>query len=405
METKLRLARHWFYPVVFGTRTLWFVLGIRYLTTHADEWANGRNVFGIQADLAWVLPCYALAYLMPALLYLRRGIRPIYAALAEIGWNGAFFCLFDAGSEGRFDFYNFPTLMLGLMTTGRAATIASVASIVAVPVWSGLYWGLEPEAVVGMSIELGVLYGGGRCGRTLIASQRQTAELCERIAEQNRVLEVYARQIESLALNEERNRLARELHDTVGHTLTAAVAGMDAVYGLIDIAPGDAKSLLKELLRATRSGFDEARSHIHRIAPESDPEERSLFLAFDKIASEFGLHTGTDISVSVAGAEYPVPELVRTTMIRCLQESLANAKRHGRASSIRVELAYCTDSVRMTVEDNGRGAGELAEGFGLRAMSERIANLNGRLELSQESGKGLAVLCAIPTAGGRERVH
>ncbi|MNI54363.1 Sensor histidine kinase DesK [compost metagenome] len=170
---------------------------------------------------------------------------------------------------------------------------------------------------------------------------------------------------------------------------------MDAVYYLIDAAPQEAKNNLRELLHVTRNGLNEVRRHIHQIAP--DHEERSLTLALSQVAGEFAIHTGTEVVVHTEGTEYFVSENVRLTMIRCLQESMTNAKKHGMASTVSIELTYTVQSVQIKIVDNGKGAGKLVEGFGLKAMSERVANLNGKLYVHSHADNGTEIICTIPT--------
>jgi signal transduction histidine kinase len=169
---------------------------------------------------------------------------------------------------------------------------------------------------------------------------------------------------------------------------------MDAVLYLIDVAPQEAKNNLRELLNVMCKGLNEVRNHIHRIA--SDDQERSLTLALSQIAREFSIHTDTKICLDTQGSERAVSENVRLTFIRCLQESLTNAKKHGMASHIRLVLVYTEESITLSIADDGKGTGKLAEGFGLRAMGERVANVYGRLDIvSRESGT--IIRCTIPT--------
>lgn len=380
--------RHWFDYVIIGIRTLWFLLGVHYLLSRSDDDFSGNPIFAVTGDRSFMVLLYILAYVTPMALFMCRSIPRLFPVLAELSLNGAFFCFMEASSKVEFGFYNFPTIMLGYMSVGRMAAFSAATSIIAIPLLVGWIRGTGIEAAVSMAIEFGVLYGSGFCFQRMIATYRI-------IAKQNQTLEVYAKQIEALTLTEERNRLSRELHDTVGHTFATTITGMDAVYYLIDVDPQEAKSNLRELLHITRNGLDEVRRHIHQIAPEQD--ERSLAAVLSQIADEFALHTGTDIAVHVSGTEYAVSENVRLTMIRCLQESLTNANKHGRASAIRIELAYREECVEVKIFDDGKGAGELVEGFGLRAMYERVANLNGTLAVTSHSDNGTVIACTIPT--------
>lgn len=387
-------ARHWFDYAVIGIRSLGFLSGIHYILSNSDIYVTGRAIFAIPAGLWFILLLYTLAYVASMGLFLCRKFPRAFPVMAELGLSGAFFCLLEASSTGQFNFFNIPSVVIGYMSTGRLAVFSAAASIVAVPVLAAWFWGTEVEATINMIIEFAVLYSIGFCFQNLIVSYRKMNEMYEFIIKQNRTLEIYAKQIEALTLTEERNRLSRELHDTVGHTFVTTITGMDAVYYLIDVAPQEARNNLRELLHVTRNGLDEVRRHIHRIAPEQ--EERPLTVVLSQIAGEFALHTGTKFEAHTVGREYAVSENVRLTLIRCLQESLTNANKHGKASMIRMELAYSEDFVEMKIVDDGKGTGELVEGFGLKSMSERVANLNGTLAVSSHYDQGTVIVCTIP---------
>jgi len=386
--------RHWFDYAVIGIRSLGFLSGIHYILANSDLFVNGRALFAIPAGLWFILLMYTLAYVTSMGLFLYRKLPRAYPVMAELGLSGAFFCLLEASSTGLFNFFNIPAVVIGYMSTGRLAVFPAAASIIAVPVLVVWFWGIGVEAAVNMITEFAVLYGIGFCFQNIIVSYRKMNEMYEFIAKQNRTLEIYAKQIESLTLTEERNRLSRELHDTVGHTFATTITGMDAVYYLIDVAPQEAKNNLRELLHVTRNGLDEVRRHIHQIAPEQ--EERSLSEALSQIARDFALYTGTKLESHTEGREYAVSENVRLTLIRCLQESLTNANKHGKASAISMKLAFSENFVEMKIADDGKGAGRLVEGFGLKAMSERVANLNGKLAVSSHSDHGTVIVCTIP---------
>lgn len=385
---------HWFDYILIAMRTLWFVLGVIYIQTNTDIFYRGNTLFETAGFIWLVLMWHTVVYLIPLVLFVNKKLPRLFAVLAELILSGSFFCLIAANLPNDFGFYNFPVLMLGYMSTGRLAPWAAIGSLIVLPALAGWGWRLGAERTVSTMVDVGILYSIGFCFQKMITSFHKNKEMYAIIEKQNQTLEIYSRQIERLTLYEERNRLARELHDTVGHTFTTTIMGMDAVYYLIDNAPEEAKTNLRELLHVTRNGLDEVRRHIHQIAP--DKEERSLSGGLAKIANEFALHTGTNVELKTAGKECPVSENIRLTMIRCLQESLTNAKKHGMASSIHIELSFQAGFIGMKIADNGSGSEQIVEGFGLRGMSERIANLGGTLEVTSSPEQGTVIACKIP---------
>jgi signal transduction histidine kinase len=135
------------------------------------------------------------------------------------------------------------------------------------------------------------------------------------------------------------------------------------------------------------------------MAPQDDDLMLSEQLSL--LANEFALQTGTQIRVSVTGAERELPQQMRWTLFRCLQESLTNAKRHGEAAVVEVDLTFEPEQVELRIEDDGIGSDRLQDGFGLNAMRERLNALHGTLGIRSTPGEGTTVTCRIPTASAR----
>jgi len=379
----LNQPRHWFDYVVFGIRAIWGVLGI--ISLHYS--------IGISPFLALGIAGYILSCCVPFALYMARRVPRYIPVIAELLITGALYMIIPA-NDTIFSFFHVPVLTLGYFAMGWHALWALVVIGIYPIVVAGGLPDLPLDRLLDQMANLAVLYGFGFCFQKLVTSYQKINGMYGIIQQQNQTLEVYAKQIEKLTLLEERNRLSRDLHDTVGHTFTTTITGMDAVYYLIDLSPDEAKKSLRELLNVTRGGLDEVRRHIHQIAPDKD--EQSLASSLSQIGGEFALHTGTQVTMETAGDEYPVSEQVRIALIRCMQESLTNAKKHGMASAVLVKLAFEREQVGLWIEDNGKGNESLTHGFGLQSMSERMANVNGTLKITSSADRGTVVHCTVP---------
>ncbi|RAL21058.1 hypothetical protein DL897_17380 [Thermoflavimicrobium daqui] len=223
------------------------------------------------------------------------------------------------------------------------------------------------------------------------------------IEEQNRVLEYYSKQVERITLLEERNRLARELHDSVGHTFTSVIMGMDAVSYLIDTNPEEGKKKLDRLREVARNGLEEVRRSIHQMAPLDEGVSFSEHITH--ICKEFASHTNTKIVKQVEGEERRIAKPIFWTLTRCLQEALTNAKRHGHAKTIYVKIIYHIDWIELRVEDDGIGMNEEKPGFGIISMNERIESLKGSFMLTGNQYGGVTMICRIPLSNeGKEKI-
>nr|AYQ74319.1 sensor histidine kinase [Cohnella candidum] len=394
LASKMKPQWHWFVTVVIAMRAVWFVGGLNELHFQSKHFTETTGIHWDRSTIWLVTAGFALSFAVPLSLFLIRKVPTWVPPLAELVISGGMYLFYSKSVGGGFDFYNVPILTLGFISIRWSAVWSGIAGVVFMPVLAGWIWGFSLSSVGDEIFNLAVLFGIGFCFQRLVDSYQKINGMYGIIQEQNQTLELYSKQIEKLTLAEERNRLSRDLHDTVGHTFTTTIMGMDAVYYLIDLSPEEAKKSLRELLQVTRGGLDEVRRHIHQIAPEKD--EQSLAAALGQIGSEFALHTGTAVEFDVIGAEYAVSEQVRWAFIRCLQESLTNAKKHGAATRVGVELSFGRSSVKLRIADNGRGTSELVRGFGLQAMHDRMANLNGTLEVESNPDRGTIVVCEVP---------
>ncbi|NEW07023.1 sensor histidine kinase [Paenibacillus sp. SYP-B3998] len=343
-----------------------------------------------------------LSYGIPLLFWRPHYVNPHVFPIAVL-LTGAPLQLYLSWMEQEaYSFINCPLIVIGFLTDRKNAWWIAPVFIVALPLsYRFILPALGPLELSGGILNAALVFGIGLSLQRVVTSNIKTENLLaenqfqyQLIHEQNNALEQYANQIEQLTLLEERNRMARELHDTVGHTFTSVIMGMDAVSYLIEASPEKAKEKLDVLRGVTRNGLEEVRRSIHQMVPKGD--DLLLSQQLTRLANEFALHTGTKISFKTGGEEFEIPKQTKLSLIRCLQESLTNAKRHGRAASVEILLTYGKDEVGLQIEDDGIGTEQLKAGFGINAMQERITALQGSLQVSSSSSQGTVVSCIIP---------
>ncbi|KAF9138303.1 hypothetical protein BGX30_009287 [Mortierella sp. GBA39] len=239
-----------------------------------------------------------------------------------------------------------------------------------------------------MAVHIGLAYIFGFSFHLLVLNHRQG----ETIREQNAVLEQYLSQIERITLAEERSRLSKELHDTVGHAYTSLIMGLETLRP--QMATDTGTESLDSLLNLARQNMEEVRGYVHQI--ESPHEALPLLQSLRKLAEEFQEHAKVQVVFHAYGEEYPVMKQAKTALYRCLQESLTNAVRHGHSTEIKVSLQFEPQQTRLEIQDNGRGMEDGREGFGLSAMKERAMILQGHVAVYTERGKGTLVTCTLP---------
>jgi DNA-binding NarL/FixJ family response regulator/signal transduction histidine kinase len=234
-----------------------------------------------------------------------------------------------------------------------------------------------------------VLWGAAKIGAHLKQSLQANEQQLLLINERNRALKQYADQVEQLAILEERGRIAREIHDTIGHTLTSVIAGLEQMK-----ASSARPQSIDALLLTARTGLEDIRDHVHMSDKIGEP--LSFSAEFRQVVERFSNNTGVAVDVTTFGNAYELPARHGLIFLRCTQEALTNAVRHGAARHIRMTLYYEPAHFGMRIEDDGKGIDDLAFGFGLNSMQSRIHSLKGSLHVSSQRGNGLAIDIRVP---------
>lgn len=279
-------------------------------------------------------------------------------------------------SRGKWHWLSLPITVVLFILSARGVTVMSSSSH---PFWQSL---TDALFFYGVSFAL-------QKGAVAINGIKQKLAV---IKEQYSILEQYSSQIERMTLLEERYRMAREMHDTIGYSYTSMILGMETLRSYIHSEEGEAKLL--GMLELARTGLKDIRRQVHQMEPLEDdlPLDRALMQMID----EFKSNTGVRLFFRTMGEPYPVMKQAKLVLYRCLQESLTNASRHGQASSIQVILQYDPAQVMLQVQDNGKGKEQLQYGFGLTGMRERLSALQGKLYIDSQKDEGTMITCTIP---------
>ena len=223
--------------------------------------------------------------------------------------------------------------------------------------------------------------------------KERIAILNKQLEEANVRLRAFALEAERTAETRERNRLAREIHDTLGHTLTGIAAGLDACIVLVDAAPAVVKKQLEKIRETARHGIVDVRRSVKKLRPD-DLEKLPLQQAIKKVIAEFSASSGVDIQLVEMGWPEKLREDEEEVIYRIVQEGITNARRHGKATKVTVTCGLEPGRFYIIIADNGRGCAEPKQGFGLRHMEERLELLHGRLRYW--SDKGFTLEATIP---------
>ncbi len=345
-------------PVVFGLGAIYTALGVlggSYVDCRrlAAAWIYFPLQCALLTAILWLSPIrgYMGILVLPLLAQAIFDLRPGYAALVGV--------------------YLF----------------ATTTALWGVPYgWSGTW-------------QAGVSYGTGfvftavftAITKQALTMRQREEKLREEVEAANRQLREYAAQVEELATTRERNRVAREIHDGVGHYLTVVKTQLDAAAALMPTQPDKAREAVGTAAKLTADALDDVRRSVGAL--RTDTARPPLPEALHALTKEAGL----PVTVRVEGAPRPLPPGIEHALFRSAQEGLTNIRKHAAASAAEVALDFrAADRVALAVTDNGRGATHAAGGFGLRGIQERIAVLGGRVESGNQRGGGFRLSIEVP---------
>ena len=227
-------------------------------------------------------------------------------------------------------------------------------------------------------------------------NERMTQELIM-VHQVNHELENYAAVSEKIAEDKERKRLAREIHDTLGHALTGIAAGVDACIAMIDINPEATKKQLMVISKVVRQGIVDVRNSLNKLRPGA-LEQHGFKGAIENMIEEFTSVSDLTISLDYRLDKVDFENTKEDILFRVIQESVTNAVRHGDATHIHISLYIEDNSLYLKIQDNGQGCEEIHYGFGLKQMKERLGMINGKV--AYDGHHGFLTIVTIPLQEG-----
>jgi signal transduction histidine kinase len=352
------------------------------------------------------------------------------AALIEAG-IGLFACIAVARDSGRTALSRRPVLYLSLQTAITTTllgiepgvdtlallyVVLSLQAVLLLPQTRGYFWLLglslltaaiffafyDPEDAIPYVFTYCAAYIFTGVLATSVVESEAARARSEALLVELREKEAALRE---LAVSEERNRLAREIHDTLAQGFTGIVLQLEAAEGSLGDAPQEAAARLARAKSLARESLQEARRSVWNLLPRA-LEEHTVEEALRDEVRRFAAEGQERTSFNVRGERMHLASDVQTALLRVCQESLTNVRKHAAATEVSVTLSYEADSVRLQVLDNGLGidssagrAGASDRGRGLAGMEERAQILGGRFLAEETEAGGTRVLIEIPLAG------
>jgi signal transduction histidine kinase len=306
--------------------------------------------------------------------------------------------LYLSGAVGFSAFLLLPLPAQAVLTLpkwGAGLVAAATVAILTILVAGLSSWDMALNA--GISFSAGVLFVMIFSYLTLREerTRKEVERLLAELQQANDKLRQYAAQVEELATAQERNRLAREIHDSLGHYLTVINVQLQAAQAVLDTDMARAKAAVQKAQILSQEGLTEVRHSVAALRT-SPLENRTLPEALGELAAE-NRAAGIVTQLAVLGADRALSAPDKLTLYRAAQEGLTNVRKHARASRVDLTLDYRQpEQVQLAIQDNGVGATDMSAGFGLIGIRERVQLLQGSLELSTGHGQGFRLTATLP---------
>jgi signal transduction histidine kinase len=246
------------------------------------------------------------------------------------------------------------------------------------------------------AIAIALIYGTGIVFVvvfTRVAASEREARTA--LAEANQLLRDHAVQVEELATTKERNRLAREIHDSLGHYLTVVNVQIGAAQAILELDHQRALDHLSNAQALTQEGLAEVRRSVAALRA-SPIESRPLPEALAKLTEQWNT-AELRAKFVVTGSTRPLTPQINLTLYRAAQEALTNVGKHAHASSVELHLDYSDEHlIRLRIKDDGLGSANSEGGFGLLGVRERVQLLNGAVHVRAGAGEGFSMEVELP---------
>lgn len=356
---------------------------------------------GAVVGLALVAALYAVLGTLVLHRAERRGSRrAVHLVIAALGALGAGATL---ATQGYASMMLLAVVAVGVMHLGTRASLAATvaASVVALVAFAerDALWSAFVQAEIAFGSGIAFVFVFSRIARREHRARADNDRLVCELADANLRLTEQASHTEQLARAEERNRIAREIHDGLGHYLTVVHVQLEAARGYL---AGDPERAIDRALGAvaksqhlTHEGLCEIRRSV-ALLRGSAPARPPLLEALGALVEDSAA-AGLATTLRVEGTPRRLAEPIEFTLYRAAQEALTNARRHARASRVTVALGFtAAAAVRLRVDDDGVGASAPGDGFGLSGMRERAEIAGGTLAVTTGPNQGFAVELEVP---------
>lgn len=215
--------------------------------------------------------------------------------------------------------------------------------------------------------------------------------LNQELEEQNLKLKEYSKKIEELTISKERNRVAQELHDSLGHYLMAISMHIDVLDKTLDISPEKSKNILSKTKIIVDNSIDELRSTVYSLKKNNI----NIISSVNSLTENLSISNNISFNVNISNDIENVSLLIKDALYKTIKESITNGIKHGKASQFIIDLFIKDNIIYLSILNNGIKPDNIIKSNGLNGMEDRLRVLNGKLNV-ENTLDGFKVSCTIP---------
>ncbi|MDQ2085413.1 histidine kinase N-terminal 7TM domain-containing protein [Herbivorax sp. ANBcel31] len=210
----------------------------------------------------------------------------------------------------------------------------------------------------------------------------------------NQQLSEYAATVEELSIAKERNRFAKDVHDTLGHSMTLLISLLEVSNITCKKSPEKTEEKLSQALNVAREGLKELRRSIKGLAPEN-LKNSDILSSIKSLTKDFE-PSGVNIDFSHNIENIDINPRFSSVIFRICQEALTNSLRHGKAKNVTIILRAINNKIELFIFDDGIGCSKLKKGFGLTSMTQRVKDIGGSIVFGSDGESGFNIRLKIP---------
>ncbi len=227
--------------------------------------------------------------------------------------------------------------------------------------------------------------------RELITDQN---EIIKKLSNANAGFQQYANLAEEKSISSERMRMTREIHDTVGYTMTNLLMMIESSTDLVGVNPLKLEKLLAQALKVIRSGHEEMRYSL-RVLRNTKLKKNNSIESINKLTKVFNESTGVDVRVEFGNLPWELNDKIDNIIYRFLQEAMTNSLTHGDAKKIDIHFRITDGTIHINLIDDGNGCQDIKQGIGLNGMEERLSEVFGKIFVNN-THNGFSIKLEIP---------